>query len=159
MKTILAIAILIATLMIVQNTNAFATPWNIQISLLSKHFENGKDFGPNSEKFNEFNPGIGLEYLLKDDGAYLTGGYFKNSLNRSSAYAGYGKQWNLIRFIDAGLMIGATTGYMLPITPIALPYISIGYKSIYLKTYFIPPIHKATPGGFGFQVRIPLRFN
>lgn len=148
-------------LMFAGSVNALTrTPWNVQFSLSSMHFKNANNFGYSKvDKFNEFNPGIGLEYRWKDNGSYATGGYFKNSLYRTSLYAGYGKEWRLMHFVNFGVLMGAATGYTLPIVPLALPYLSIGYKWADIKTYFMPPIHQSTPGGVGFQLRIPLELN
>ena len=64
------------------------------------------------KQFDEFNPGVGLECWFKSQWA-LSGGYYRNSLDRPSFYAGaiWGPEfahWGWFRLVAMG---GIITGY------------------------------------------------
>jgi len=57
----------------------------LQANIASYHPSEDDD-----DDFNEFNPGIGLEYHM--DGYYLAGGFFENSIDKTSTYWGIGHE-------------------------------------------------------------------
>lgn len=63
-----------------------------------------------SAGYNEFNPGVGIEYDVRGRFAVTVGTYY-NSVRRQTWYAGvrvHAFEWNDLRF---GAMVGAATGY------------------------------------------------
>jgi hypothetical protein len=85
---------------------------------------------------NNYNNGnLGAYYLL-DSG--WTAGYYRNSINRDSYYAGYTAHWH---FID--ITMGAVSGYQDTIYPLVIPTIAFprvaGFR---LRMAYIPPVEK-----------------
>ena len=125
--------------------------WAIQFNIASYH--------PNSdEDYNEFNPGIGIEYHYEQ--FYLTAGYFYNSLDKNSFYAGIGKEltWgNEFRY-GIGGAAGIITGYESGQEPVlaALPYIFLTKGKATLKALYIPEVGRVEDDAIGFAIRINL---
>ena len=123
--------------------------WALQINLASIH--------PNSsEDYNEFNPGIGVEYHYEH--FYLTGGYFYNSLDKNSFYAGIGKEltWGTHLSFGLGAAAGVITGYESGQEPTlaALPYLFITKGRVTLKAHYIPEVGRVEDDAIGFAIRI-----
>jgi hypothetical protein len=111
----------------------------INVGAHSEHF--GKKEG--ARDFNDENLGLGIEYHTSSTYAY-TLGYYNNSLDRPTHYAGVfcqPLQWGYARF---GAVIGLMDGY-----PemnkgnyflAAIPAVSVEYKRIGMNLLFIPPL-------------------
>jgi opacity protein-like surface antigen len=125
-------------------------------SVASHHFgwrqftENGQ-----TRTFNEFNPGVGLEYRINDT-FHVEAGTYKNSLYRTSVYASVAAETNGSKFLGAGLQAGLLTGYDMPAPVAAIPYLRFGSRDdkVNVKLNIIPPIPKVTPATIGAQVRV-----
>lgn len=110
---------------------------------LSKHINPDKDF-------NENNYGIGY----KTNDGWL-GGYYKNSLNKDSLYAGKEFQTDPIigDKLRLAMVLGLVSGYNKPIQPLALPEILYGNKEHELSLGVVPPIKNVTPMTMALQYR------
>lgn len=95
--------------------------------ITERHFtDKGKTYN-----FNEFNPGIALEYHFTPKFHLVAGGY-KNSFYDPSFYLGGGYETGADRKLGFGVQAGAVTGYEkagFDIAPLVLPYLRIGKKS------------------------------
>jgi hypothetical protein len=111
---------------------------------LSKHLGGGD--------FNENNGGIGYR---SDDG--LMAGYYRNSLNKHSLYAG--KEFTTDKYrlgpaeMRLGAVLGGVTGYGKPVMPVVMPEVlgSIGDHTMALG--MVPPIKGVTPATLALQLR------
>lgn len=123
----------------------------IQLNLASYHPDN-------SDEYNQFNRGIGLEYYL--DSFFLAGGYFWNSLYRDSFYAGVGKEitFGSAEWVGLGAIAGFITGYddgQEP-RPAIVPYLFFTKDRYTLKVHYLPEIGDVHDDAFGFAIRIRL---
>ena len=123
--------------------------WAIQFNIASYH--------PGaSEDYNEFNPGIGIEYHYEH--FYLTAGYFYNSLDKDSFYAGIGKElaWGNDFKYGIGGAAGIITGYESGQEPVlaALPYIFLTKGKVTFKAHYIPEVGRVDDDAIGFAIRI-----
>lgn len=119
----------------------------ITSGFLSKHINPDK-------KYNENNYGIGY----KSNDGWLAG-YYRNSLDKDSLYAGKEFQSDPILNdkLRLAIVLGMVSGYQKPMTPMALPEILYGNKEHELALGLIPPIKNVTPGTAALQYR--KRFN
>ncbi|MEQ1917379.1 MAG: hypothetical protein ABL856_11695 [Gallionella sp.] len=111
----------------------------INVGAHSEHF--GKKEG--ARDFNEDNLGLGFEYRTSNTYTY-TLGYYNNSLDHPTHYAGVfyqPLQWGYARF---GAVVGLMDGY-----PdmnngnyflAAMPAVSVEYKQVGVNLLFIPPL-------------------
>lgn len=113
--------------------------------------------GVETHKYNEFNPGVGVEFRINK---YLhTGaGVYKNSIHQTSVYALLGTETSRSKFLGAGMEVGAVTGYFKPIIPSAVGYVRLGREdqAVNVKIGGIPPIKDVTPAVVTAQVRVNL---
>lgn len=70
--------------------------------------------------YNNVNPGL---YWRDDSG--LTIGAYRNSLERTTAYAGWTWTHRIGSGVDVGLSIAGATGYRMTVTPMVLPSVGI----------------------------------
>lgn len=129
---------------------------SVVFSVASHHFgwRQFNDHG-NMRTFNEFNPGVGLEYRLNDT-FHVEAGTYKNSLYRTSVYASVAAETNGSKFFGAGIQAGVLTGYDMPAPVAAIPYLRFGSRDdkVNVKVNVIPPIKNVTPATIGAQVRV-----
>jgi len=124
----------------------------VQVNLASYHPHEDDD-----EDFNEFNPGIGLEYHL--DGYYFSGGFFENSIDRTSAYMGIGTERSIgADWFGLGILGGVVTGYDSGFSPrlAAVPYILLKNGRASLKTYYLPAVGDVDSDAVGFALRFDM---
>lgn len=124
----------------------------VQINLASYHPSEEKD-----EDFNGFNPGIGLEYHL--EGYYFSGGFFENSIDRTSAYMGVGTERTIgADWFGLGILGGIVTGYDSGFSPrlAAVPYILLKNGRASLKTYYLPAVGDVDSDAVGFALRFDM---
>ncbi|HYD17449.1 MAG TPA: hypothetical protein VEF76_03095 [Patescibacteria group bacterium] len=115
-----------------------------------------RDENGQSRKWNEFNPGLGLEVQLSRH-FYLAAGGYKNSIHKPSLYAGIGAETDSRRRWGLGVQAGLITGYEIPVVPSAIPYLRIGRQDkANVKINVIPPIKGLTPAVAAVQLRIPI---
>lgn len=102
---------------------------------------------------NEAHPAIG--YVAPSGWG---GGVYKNSLGKTSVYAGKEFRWPLNGLLDAGLQVGGVTGYpMAPIVPAILPGLIGKLGDHELSLMLMPPAGKHTSGGVVLQYRKKLK--
>ena len=111
----------------------------INVGAHSEYF--GKKEG--ARDFNEDNLGLGFEYRTSNSYAY-TLGYYNNSLDHPTHYAGVfyqPLQWGYARF---GAVVGLMDGYPAMNNGnyflAAIPAVSVEYKRIGMNLLFIPPL-------------------
>ena len=111
----------------------------INVGAHSEHF--GKKAG--TRDFNDNNLGLGIEYRTSTTYAY-TLGYYNNSLDHPTHYAGVfyqPLQWCYARF---GAVVGLMDGYPEMNNGnyflAAIPAVSVEYKRIGMNLLFIPPM-------------------
>lgn len=97
-----------------------------------------KHIGAPAGKFNEFNPGLGVECH-----GFYAGGYL-NSLDRVSITLG--KAFAVTDW--AGVRLGGVTGYLVPVAPYVAGYVRLGHLELTLI-----PKTKHNPTVVGFSVR------
>jgi|GEM_PF-3418021 len=118
--------------------------WTLDVNTASKHQIKTYDRG---KKYNENNDGFGFTYGYTDS-LDLKVGYFENSYNNTSVYAGFvvNKDFYIHdKFvISPGLGVLFTSGYddtplQMPfITPVLHPSLSIGFNTLRSTIGFIP---------------------
>ena len=153
----LALAIGAAAAPAVQAQQA-APEWWVDINIGSRHFGDRSGFLAEGERFNEFNPGIGAELQWQPRHA-IAGGYFRNSVDRNSLYALYHyTPLQLGRYVRAGGMLGAVTGY--PgyndggLAPAGGLVAKIEGERVGANLILLPRIRDVTPTTLGLQLKV-----
>ena len=124
----------------------------VQINLASYHPSEDSE-----DDFNEFNPGVGLEYHL--DGYYLAGGFFENSIDKFSTYWGVGHERTIgADWFGLGILGGIVTGYDSGFSPrlAAVPYVLLKNGRASLKTYYVPAVGDVDEDAIGFALRFDM---
>ncbi len=124
----------------------------VQINLASYHPSEDSE-----DDFNEFNPGVGLEYHL--DGYYLAGGFFENSIDKFSTYWGIGHERTIgADWFGLGILGGIVTGYDSGFSPrlAAVPYVLLKNGRASLKTYYVPAVGDVDEDAIGFALRFDM---
>ena len=109
------------------------------------------------DDFNEFNPGLGLEYHM--DGYYFAGGFFENSIDKFSTYWGVGAERKIgAEWFGLGILGGVVTGYDSGFSPrlAAVPYILLSKGRTSLKTYYVPAVGDVDKDAIGFALRFDM---
>lgn len=109
------------------------------------------------DDFNEFNPGVGLEYHM--DGYYFAGGFFENSIDKFSTYWGVGHERTIgADWFGLGILGGVVTGYDGGFSPrlAAVPYILLKKGRTSLKTYYVPAVGDVDSDAIGFALRFDM---
>lgn len=88
--------------------------------------------------FNEFNPGLGIEYGRF--GQFLTAGIMEDSDKNLSWYTGGGLRGSLNRYIHAGLFLGIVNREDRGTIPAILPSLTIGTDKTGINFVYVPPI-------------------
>lgn len=111
---------------------------------LSKHLGGGD--------YNENNGGIGYR---SDDG--LMAGYYRNSLNKHSLYAGKEFATDKYRLgpadMQLGAVLGGVTGYGKPVMPVVMPEVLGTMGDHTMALGMVPPIKGVTPATLALQLR------
>lgn len=86
-----------------------------------------------AKKYNNFNPGL---YYRTDEG--WTAGVYRNSLSRTSAYAGYTWKYGVLDVTTAGV-----TGYFHKVQPLLVPSVSLfTWHGVTPRVAYIPRVEK-----------------
>ncbi|WP_280152956.1 hypothetical protein [Piscinibacter sp. XHJ-5] len=102
-----------------------ASAGTVGVHLGSVHFP--------ARHFNNVNPGL---YWRSDAGWTL--GAYRNSLDRTSAYAGYSWQWRAL-----ALTAGGVTGYADDVQPLLVPSVALfSAQGVTARVAFIPRVEK-----------------
>ena len=156
LKTLIMFTILVA-----MSQNVVAKNW-INIHVASKHERESYQDGKGNEiHYNENNFGIGFSYSLV---SYIDakGGFFKNSYNKTSWYAGLDMHTSYNNLFAVGIDVGAATGYDetpvsdTKIVPIAMPHLSLIFKNFKFQLGYIPPVSPKLTSVLTFSVSISL---
>lgn len=115
---------------------------SLSLHLASAHF------GAQRELYNENNYGLGVNCSSWHVGAY------RNSLYRTSAYAGRSFTWCLDAFCAGGLA-AIVTGYRAEVAPVLLPLVSFGTD--WRVNFIGAPRTDSVPGFVGMSIEIPVK--
>jgi hypothetical protein len=117
-----------------------------------------KHYGAAPGKFNEDNLGAGVQYRTSPGFAY-TAGVYRNSIRRTSAYAGVA--WSPIALgahVRLGLFGGLVTGYdAAPVVPFGGPMIEATFGRVIVQGVLIPRIGDLNPYTVG-AIRVGVSF-
>jgi len=118
--------------------------WGLDLNLASRHSEDKYDNG--TESYNEQNHGLGIAYGWRDDWD-LKAGFFENSYEHTSAYAGafwhrdfYWGDWT----VAPGVGLLLVTGYdnspqnAPVVAPMLLPAVSFGHRALRANIGWVP---------------------
>ena len=132
--------------------------WWGNLNLASHHFSGEDGFLAQGDRFNEFNPGIGVEVQWQPRHA-VAAGYFRNSVDENSLYALYHyTPLQLGRYVRVGAMLGVVTGY--PgyndggLAPGGGVVAKIEGKRFGANLIYLPQISDVTPNTLGLQVKL-----
>ena len=92
------------------------------------------------QELNEANPGLSYRHGIDSLGVFVAGGFYKNSLYKTSVYVGAGKTFFSVGPVAFTLVGGAVTGYIEKITPALIPEISFHYKQTSFIVGYIPGV-------------------
>lgn len=107
------------------------------------------------QELNEANPGISYRHGIDSLSVFVVGGYYRNSYDKTSVYAGIGKTFFSVGPVAFTLVSGAATGYIETLTPALIPEISIHYKQASFIVGYIPGVRyrgNVTIPAFTFSV-------
>ena len=127
----------------------------LDINGLSRH-------GNTDVDYNEENPGFGITRETVNDGVVkaLMAGYYKNSFEDPSMYAGghLAKRFGDNYYADVGLSGGLITGYEDALTPMAALMMQLGKKDLgRLKFQYVPKIKSKQPSLLMMNLGIPFK--
>lgn len=149
------------TILVAISQNVVAKNW-INIHVASKHERESYQDGKGNEiQYNENNFGVGFSYSLA---SYFDakGGFFKNSFNKTSLYAGIDTHTSYNNVFAVGFDIGLATGYDdtpvsdTKIVPIAMPHLSLIFNRFKFQLGYIPPVSPKLTSVLTFSVSIGL---
>ena len=92
------------------------------------------------EELNESNPGLSYRHGIDSMNLFATGGFFRNSFNRTSVYAGIGKTFFTVGPAAFTLVGGVATGYVEKLTSALIPEVSFHYKNASFVIGYIPGV-------------------
>ena len=124
----------------------------LQLNLASFHPNEDSD-----DDFNEFNPGLGLEYHMEN--YFLAAGFFENSIDKFSTYWGVGHERTIgADWFGLGILGGVVTGYDGGFSPrlAAVPYFLLKSGGTSLKTYYVPAVGDVDADAIGFALRFDM---
>lgn len=100
-----------------------------------------------SRDYQQFNPGVGVEWVA-DEITRAGVGAYRNSSARLSVYGTVSRELDMGRF-GVGLEVGAVTGYKWPVLPLVFPFARVSVGDWQVKVNVLP----TTRPIIGFQVR------
>ena len=107
--------------------------YEVAVHAVSYHFDRSKDF-------NEINPGLGIKLKAPDRNIFLALGEYKNSLYRTTAYAGIGTDFPIIDHVAARFTAGLLTGYEIPLVPVIVPELVFSAGGYGVAVGYIPKL-------------------
>lgn len=100
------------------------------LHLGSKHFP--------SRDYNNFNPGL----AYRTDSGWTLGAY-RNSIRRTSVYAGRQFDWGLTPDLQASVTVGAVSGYYRSLRPLVVPSLGLRVSpDLRFRLAFLPRVEK-----------------
>jgi hypothetical protein len=121
-----------------------ADTW-LDVTLTSYHFKR-------EPKHNEHNLGLGFEHDIAERWRVI-GGAYKNSLYRTSVYAGVSYSYWIEGPWRLSIAGGGITGYEKGVMPIVVPALSYEGDRWGANLFVAPPF-KDSPGVAGLQVKV-----
>lgn len=99
------------------------------------------------------NPGLGWERPSTEYPLSWMGGYYRNSYDRDTFYAG--ARWEPLRWehVRLGIFAGLASGYWTPV--VALPMLSLEYQRVGINIVAAPTVREYT-GYVGAQIKFRL---
>ena len=132
MKNILALMASLIAIPAIADDVGFNHGNSIIFHLKSKH--------SGQQELNESNPGLSYRHGIDSMNLFATGGFFRNSFNRTSVYVGVGKTFYTAGPAAFTLFSGVSTGYIEKLTPALIPEVSFHYKQASFIVGYIPGI-------------------
>jgi hypothetical protein len=134
-------------------TTAEAGVWG-EYHIGSNHL-NGRTYVENGvvKQLNERNTGLGVSYAISPH-AEVTAGFYRNSYNKTSRYAGVDFHTSTRQGVRVGVMAGPLTGYddtPEPAKWMVMPNVTWGTKHLRTRVGFVPLVDVLTLSvGIGF---------
>ena len=147
MKNLFALIALLTTIPAMADDVGFNHGDAILFHIASKH--------SGIQELNELNPGLSYRHGIDSPKLFATAGFFRNSNNRTSSYAGVGKTFFTVGPAAFTLVGGVATGYIERVTPALIPEFSFHYKNASFIVGYIPGVRyngNATIPAFTFSV-------
>ena len=142
----MSIKTIVVTMLLVISTQAHSLDGWLDIHLTSFHANRTYvDQSGNDVKYNQSNLGLGLS-LPVNANIDARAGFFENSFNKTSLYAGADFHTNSNKLISAGINTGLASGYKntpantSTVTPMLVPYLSFKLKNFRTQIGYIPAI-------------------
>ena len=132
MKNILALMASLIAIPAIADDVGFNHGKSIVFHMVSNH--------SSQEELNESNPGLSYRHGIDRMHLFATGGFFRNSFDRTSVYAGIGKTFFTVGPAAFTLVGGVATGYIEKLTPALIPEVSFHYKNTAFVVGYIPGI-------------------
>ena len=119
------------------SVSSLASAAQLDLIIGSKHSQSGAYVTTGEYvEFNETNPGL----MYTADSNWVVGGY-KNSFDKVTMLAGHSFE-TAESLVNAGIVVGLATGYEQvtgrAITPMAMPYVTLGPKAFRAKIGLLP---------------------
>lgn len=105
--------------------------YEVAVHAVSYHQDRSKDH-------NEVNPGLGIKIKAPDSRIFLTAGGYKNSLYRTTFYAGVGADFPIVDHVGLRFTAGILTGYELPIVAAVVPELVVSAGGYGVAIGYIP---------------------
>lgn len=137
-------------LLMVLATSAQADTW-LNLGGISYHEDRRANL-------NERNHGLGIRYDL-DANDFISAGVYRNSINRVSRYAVYGRDVYTYREVKLGAIVGVVDGYKFNnggVLPMVAPYLSFTVLRVGFDVVYVPKIEKKVSAVIGLQMRVRL---
>ena len=116
--------------------------------IASYHFSEREGKG----KYEQFNPGLGLEYAFNERWR-LGAGTYRSSIRTDASYLGAMYLPVTYKSLRFGLSAGVVSGYETNLSPILAPTAVFEWKRFGFNILFIPPTAKTDGGGLGFVAK------
>lgn len=156
-KSVIAIMLLVTILLAVsRQANAYTGWLDIHLTTSHAHRTYTDQFGNNIE-YNQNNLGLGLSLPVYSN-IDARAGFFKNSFNNTSMYAGADLHMNANRYITVGVNAGVASGYenspanTSTLAPMLMPHITIRINNFRSEIGYIPSFDEKQVAFLTFSV-------
>lgn len=136
--------IIIATVLLLISTQAFSYDGWLNIHLGSSHEKRTYiDQSGNDIEYNQKNFGLGLSVPAYSN-IDARAGFFENSFNNTSYYAGADFHYNTSRYITVGVNAGVASGYehspvrSSALAPMFVPHVTMKVKNFRTEIGYVP---------------------